>query len=44
MDNKDLLKKIESLEKCLSELESQKKKNLSAFGRSYRKVHKSGHR
>lgn len=35
MDNKDLLKKIESLEKRLSQLESQKKSNLSMFGRSY---------
>ena len=38
MDNKDLLKKIESLEKRLSELESQKKQNLSMFGRSYSQV------
>lgn len=38
MDNKDLLEKIESLEKRLSELESQKKQNLSMFGRSYSQV------
>lgn len=38
MDNKDLLEKIESLEKRLSELESQKKNNLSMFGRSYAQV------
>nr|DAH58357.1 MAG TPA: Polymerase cofactor VP35 cofactor, coiled coil, oligomerization.01A [Bacteriophage sp.] len=34
MNIKDL-SKLESLEKRLSELESQKKKNLLAFGRSY---------
>lgn len=38
MDNKDLLEKIESLEKRLSELESQKKQNLSMFGRSYSQI------
>ena len=38
MDSKDLLEKIESLEKRLSELESQKKNNLSMFGRSYAQV------
>ena len=38
MDNKDLLQKIESLQKRLSELESQNKQNLSMFGRSYSQV------
>lgn len=37
MNIKDL-SKLESLEKRLSELESQKKKNLLAFGRSYSQV------
>lgn len=35
MDNKDLLKELESLKKRVSELESQKQDNLSMFGRSY---------
>lgn len=35
MDNKDLLKELEALKKRVSELESQKKSNLSMFGRSY---------
>lgn len=38
MESKDLLLKIEALEKRLQELESQKKSSLSAFGRSYRQV------
>lgn len=35
MDNKDLLKELESLKKRVSDLESQKKDNLNMFGRSY---------
>ena len=38
MDNKDLLKELESLKKRVSELESQKKNNLNMFGRSYSQV------
>lgn len=38
MDNKDLLKELESLKKRVSELESQKKGNLNMFGRSYSQV------
>lgn len=38
MDNKDLIKEIESLKKRISELESQKKNNLNMFGRSYSQV------
>ncbi len=38
MENKELLTKIEALEKRISELESQKKDNLSMFGRSYSQV------
>lgn len=38
MDNKDLLKELESLKKRVSELETQKKNNLNMFGRSYSQV------
>lgn len=38
MESKDLLSKIEALEKRLHELESQKKSNLSMFGRSYSQI------
>lgn len=38
MDNKDLLKELESLKKRVSELEAQKKNNLNMFGRSYSQV------
>lgn len=38
MDNKDLLKELESLKERVSELESQKKDNLNMFGRSYSQV------
>lgn len=38
MDNKDLLKELESLKKRVSELESQKKNNLNMFGRSYSQI------
>ena len=38
MDNKELLKELESLKKRISQLESQKKDNLSMFGRSYSQI------
>lgn len=38
MDNKDLLKELESLKNRVSELESQKKNNLNMFGRSYSQI------
>ena len=38
MESKELLHKIEELEKRLAQLESQKKDNLSMFGRSYSQV------
>lgn len=38
MNDKDLLKELESLKKRVSELESQKKSNLNMFGRSYNQV------
>ena len=38
MNNDELLKKISSLEDRIKELESQKKDNLSMFGRSYSQV------
>lgn len=38
MDRSDLLKKIEALEKRLTELESEKKDSRAMFGRSYNQV------
>lgn len=38
MNNDELLKKVSSLEDRIKELESQKKENLSMFGRSYSQV------
>lgn len=38
MENKELLQKLETLEKRLAKLESQKKDNLSMFGRSYSQI------
>ncbi len=38
MESKDILSKLEALEKRIQELESQKKGNLSMFGRSYSQI------